>query len=82
MVGQSINDITVLRAGLGTIESRVQAASDRMTRERSVIDLRTSALESVDPYEAKVHFDQLSTQIEMSYALTVRLSNLSILNYA
>ena len=53
-----------------------------MTRERDVIDVRTSTLEGVDPYEAKVRFDQLSTQIEMSYALTVRLSNLSILNYA
>lgn len=82
MVGQSISDVTALRAGLGTIESRAQAASDRMARERDVIDLRTSALESVDPYEAKVRFDQLSTQIEMSYALTVRLSSLSILNYA
>ncbi|WP_368735617.1 flagellin [Escherichia coli] len=42
----------------------------------SVLDL-----EAVDPYEAANRVHALSTQIEASYALTVKLQSLSLLNY-
>lgn len=80
-MGGAINDLVSLRATVGIAQSRTEAASERLTREREVIETRTSALESVDPYQAKVRFDQLSTQIEMSYGLTARLLRLSLINY-
>ena len=81
-MAESVSDVSALRAGIGTGIQRAEAASERMTRERDGIELRTSALESVDPYEAKVRFDQITTQIQMSFSLTNRLLGLSILNYA
>jgi flagellar hook-associated protein 3 FlgL len=81
-MAQGVTDLSALRAGIGTGVQRAEAASERMIRERVVIELRTSALESVDPYEAKVRFDQITTQIQMSFSLTNRLLGLSILNYA
>ena len=35
----------------------------------------------VDPAEAKVKIDTLTTQLEMSYSLTAKLLQLSIINY-
>jgi flagellar hook-associated protein 3 FlgL len=81
-MAEGVTDLIALRAAVGTGVQRSEAASERMMRERDVVELRTSALESVDPYEAKVRFDQISTQIQMSYSLTNRLLGLSILNYA
>ena len=34
------------------------------------------------PAEAKVKIDTLTTQIEMSYSLTAKLLQMSLLNYA
>lgn len=81
-MAEGVTDLIALRADVGSGVQRTEAATERMLRERSVIELRTSALESIDPYEAKVRFDQISTQIQMSYALTTRLLGMSILNHA
>jgi flagellar hook-associated protein 3 FlgL len=53
-----------------------------MAEEQDVVEARLASLEGVDPYEAKVRVDTLSTQIEMSYSLTNKILRLSILNYA
>jgi flagellar hook-associated protein 3 FlgL len=60
----------------------VATATERMTAEKDIVSQGITSLEGVDPVEAKVRFDTLSTQLEMSYALTNRILNLSILNYA
>ncbi len=81
-MAEGVTDMITLRADVGSGIRRTDDATERMMRERDVIELRTSALESVDPYEAKVRFDQISTQIQMSYALTTRLLEMSLLNHA
>jgi flagellar hook-associated protein 3 FlgL len=53
-----------------------------LTVQGDILETRIGALEGVDPMEAKVRIDTLTTQIEMSYALTVRFLEMSILNYA
>jgi flagellar hook-associated protein 3 FlgL len=82
IVGEAITDLTATRTALGMVEGRVASASERMQKEQDVIETRLSALEGVDPYEAKVKIDTMSTQLEMSYSLTAKLLRLSIMNYA
>ena len=53
-----------------------------MASEKDIVSRSISTLEGVDPVEAKVRFDTLSTQMEMSYAMTTRILGLSILKYA
>jgi flagellar hook-associated protein 3 FlgL len=81
-IGNAGTDLTTLQADLGTRQTRVKEATERLTVQQTIIDQRISAIEGVDPADAKVRIDMLSTQIEMSYSLTYKLLQISILNYA
>jgi flagellar hook-associated protein 3 FlgL len=52
-----------------------------MTSNRGLLATQLDSLEGVDPAEAKVRSDSYSNELEMSYSLTTKLLNLSILNY-
>ena len=67
---------------MGFAEERVSSATKRMASEKDIVSRSISSLEGVDPVEAKVRFDTLSTQMEMSYAMTTKILGLSILKYA
>jgi len=71
-----------LEARLGNIEGRIAASNDQMDLKIDLIEKHVDTYEGVDPAEAKVRVDLLTTQIEMSYSLTNRLLSLSILDYA
>jgi flagellar hook-associated protein 3 FlgL len=81
VVGQASADLTQLRAGLGTAEERISAATDRMDVQISLLKEHIGQLEGVDPYEATAKVNALLVQIETAYALTARLQNLSLLNH-
>jgi flagellar hook-associated protein 3 FlgL len=81
VVGDAVSDLTSLQAGIGTTQNRVKDATDRLTAQQAIIERRIGVLEGVDPAEAKIKIDTLSTQIEMSYSLTAKLLQMSILNY-
>lgn len=73
--------LTAVQAGVGTAENRLKAANDRISTQQDILATRIDNLEGVDPAEAKVKIDTLTTQLEMSYSLTARLLQLSIINY-
>jgi flagellar hook-associated protein 3 FlgL len=81
VVGDAVSDLTSLQAVIGTTQNRVKDATDRLTAQQAIIERRIGVLEGVDPAEAKIKIDTLSTQIEMSYSLTAKLLQMSILNY-
>ncbi|MEM8852382.1 MAG: flagellar hook-associated family protein [Pseudomonadota bacterium] len=80
-VGGSITDVVALKAALGFAENAVQSADRRMALASDILEERIVTTERADPVEAKVRIDLLTTQLEMSFALTNQLSRLSILNY-
>jgi flagellar hook-associated protein 3 FlgL len=82
LAGQAVSDLVDVQAEVGGNQSRLKDATDRLTIEQQITQQHLSTLEGVDPAEAKVHFDALSTEIEMSYSLTARLLQMSLLNYA
>ena len=64
------------------MQNQVTDATNRLKAQQTILQTRIGTLEGVDPAEAKVQIDQLTTQIEMSYSLTGKLLQISLLNYA
>lgn len=82
-VGSEATDgVTTIQTRLGATQARVTAASTRLSTQMDLLNTNIGTLEGVDAAEAKVKIDSLSTQIEMSYSLTAKLLQMSILNYA
>ncbi|MCF3932486.1 flagellar hook-associated family protein [Acuticoccus sp. M5D2P5] len=82
VLGTAITEVLALKGELGFAENAIAKADGRMSLARDILSLKIADAEGADPAEAKVRIDLLTTQIEMSYALTNQLSRLSILNYA
>lgn len=81
IVGQSIGDITQIRATLGAAEERIAEANTSMDLKIKIVEEHVTKLEAVDPYEAASHVNALLTQIETAYSLTARLQRLSLINF-
>lgn len=81
LVNEAIQNVGDLQSRLGVTEQRVTDASERMSLQRDILTSQVKSLEGVDPNEAATRVNQLTTQIETSYALTSRIMGLSILKY-
>ena len=73
---------------LGADQSRIGVAQQRLTMTAEALDKRKTSVtqaiseyESVDPYEAATRVNLLMNQLETSYAITGRISRLSLLSY-
>ncbi|MBZ8131799.1 flagellar hook-associated family protein [Afifella sp. IM 167] len=81
-VGEAIFYLGNMQSRVGFAEARIESATQRIKLEKDVIQTNINTLEGVDPIDAKVRFDSLTTQLEMSYALTSKILSLSMINYA
>ena len=70
-----------LTARLGTTEATVVNAGIRNDAEKSALETARLGLQSVDPYEAATKLQAAQSQLEALYAVTARLSRLSLVNY-
>jgi flagellar hook-associated protein 3 FlgL len=77
----AITGLTGVQAKLGTVQEKVEQAGERMSLQKDILDEKITHLEAVDPAEAKIRIDQLSTQLQTSYSLTAQLKNLSLINF-
>ena len=75
------DQVTQLRTRLGQDEARIENAEARAQAERSSFVLARNALVGRDPYDAATRITELETQLQSVYAMTARLSNLSLLNF-
>lgn len=80
-IGDAISAIDADRSTLGVAQSRVKKANDGISNQIDLVKTQMNNLEGVDPYEAATRVNALTTQLETSYALTSRISQLSLLNY-
>jgi flagellar hook-associated protein 3 FlgL len=81
VLGAGQQGIATMQADLGRTQTRVSDATDRLTIQSQSLTKSIGAMEDVDPYEVSIRLNNLSTQIETSYALTSRIQNLSLLKY-
>jgi flagellar hook-associated protein 3 FlgL len=80
-MGEGVAKVTDLQADLGTSQNKIDQANERMSLQKTLFDERITNYEAVDPAEAKIRVDQISTQIQASYSLTAQLSQLSLIKF-
>ena len=77
----SADGMTAARARVGAMQQRVEEADTRNTNEQTSLQLARSGLLATDPYETATALDEAEANLQNLYALTVRLSRLSLTDY-
>lgn len=75
------SDRTNVAARLGLVESQIDTATTRNSNEISALQIARNGITEADPYETASRLDETEAQLEKIYALTARLSRLSLLDY-
>lgn len=73
--------LAVSRAKVGSAEARIEGISARNVAEKLSLEIARNEITSIDPYQAASELDAASFQLETLYALTVRMSRLSLADY-
>jgi len=81
LMAESISEIAVEQSKIGVIEQRVSSASERLDFQKNVLTNQMAQLTDVDSYEAATRLNQMVISLEASYAATVKVQSLSILNF-
>ena len=79
LAGQT--ELTDLRANVGLSQAQISRDQDALNVEETVMSATFNRLTARDQYEAATELRELERNLEASYLLTSRLSNLSLLNY-
>jgi flagellar hook-associated protein 3 FlgL len=75
------SDRTIMMADIGLAEERIAVAASRLQAETSALQRAQSDLLSADPYEAATQLSARQSQLETIYAVTARLSRLSLVEF-
>ncbi|WP_449411333.1 flagellar hook-associated family protein [Methylobacterium komagatae] len=81
LLAAASSGLVTMQADLGRSQDRIAQANDRLDAQKTLLSGEVNDLEAVDPAAAKTKVDALTTQIQMSYALTAQLRQLSLVNY-
>lgn len=79
MTGQA--DITGIRVDLGYAEARIEESTTRLSAEKTSLDIARNNLLGVDLYETATQMEAVQIQLEGLYTATVKLTQLSLVNY-
>ncbi|WP_284164879.1 flagellin [Frigidibacter sp. SD6-1] len=74
-------DLATLRANLGAVEAQIASVSTRNESEASALELARNRIVAADPYETANELQAVQTQLETLYAITARLSRLTLTDY-
>ncbi|KQP29911.1 flagellar biosynthesis protein FlgL [Methylobacterium sp. Leaf104] len=81
LLGQASQGLITLQADLGRSQAAITGANTRLESQQTLLQSQIGEMEGVDTAEAKTRSDRLSTQVQISYALTAQLRQLSLVNY-
>jgi flagellar hook-associated protein 3 FlgL len=73
--------LVALRAGVGDAEARIDRARGRTAAERAAAEMARAAIVEADPFRAAAELQAVQGQLETLYAITARLSRLSLTEY-
>lgn len=73
--------LTEIRSRVGAAEGRMQAALDRLNAEEPILTAAFNEKTSVDSFETASRLQQLEAQLQTSFVLTARISQLSLANF-
>lgn len=66
---------------IGFAQARLKSDADMQETLKGIVNMAISDLETVDPNSVAVRINELTVRLEASYALTARLSRMSLLTY-
>ncbi len=69
------------QAALGGKEAQIERASVEVSAQRMSLELARASLVEADPYDTAVKLQNSETQLQSIYAVTARLSRLSLVEY-
>ena len=75
------DQVTALRSKVGGVEAQIDNATARHAAELTSTNYEKDALLSVDPYEAATKLEEVQFQLQSLYSVTVRMSQLSLVNF-
>ncbi|MCC0031382.1 MAG: flagellar hook-associated family protein [Brucellaceae bacterium] len=79
--GQANADLADVQGRAGVSQEQLSRASVRLEAQYSLLEERIAGLENIDQFEASTSLSGLLTQLEISFSLTTRIQQLSIMNY-
>ncbi|MGH1463871.1 MAG: flagellin [Cognatishimia sp.] len=77
----SMADLTTYRAALGTTQSHIDTVLTQNSAQKTAQMISRNALIAVDPFETATKLENVQFQMESLYAVTARLSRLSLVAY-
>ncbi|WP_420415019.1 flagellar hook-associated family protein [Roseibium sp.] len=80
-LGSAIGKLTSEMGKLGTVQQQVHLASERLTVQTDILNVRVNDLETVNLEETSVRLNTALTQLETTYAVTSKMQGMSLLNY-
>lgn len=75
------DSVISLRSRTGFIEAQIEGISTRNAAEITSTEFEKSALLKVDPFEAATKLEEVQFQLQSLYSVTVRMSQLSLVNF-
>ncbi|WOI56330.1 flagellin [Palleronia sp. LCG004] len=78
---RSSDELTDHRAVIGANEGRIELAETRNANEETALQKARADLIGIDPFETASRLRETELQLETLYAMTARLSRLSLTNY-
>lgn len=79
--GVAVSEFAKQQGYVGVTQKRIEEANERMNMQIDLFELSINDLEGIDPYEASTKVTGLMTQLEISYSLTARMQQMSLLKY-
>lgn len=70
-----------LAARIGTVEAHIAAGSARNEAEYTTLSVARTGLISVDPYDVSARLEETETQLQLLYAVTARMTRLTLADY-
>jgi flagellar hook-associated protein 3 FlgL len=74
-------DRSALQARVGLVEAQLDAAALRNDNEKSALQIARNGIVAADPYETASKLQESQSQLELIYAITARMSRLSLMDY-
>ncbi|MEO1135517.1 MAG: flagellin [Pseudomonadota bacterium] len=78
---QAANDLIDIRARVGAAEERIVAADKRLEAEATAFSATYNERTARDPFEAASRLQALESQLQASYVVTSRISQLTLANF-
>ncbi|MCK5932802.1 MAG: flagellar hook-associated family protein [Fulvimarina manganoxydans] len=78
---KGLTELNSIRTEIGGYQERVKLANENLETRAKILEVSVAEIEEVDQYEASTRVTNLRNLLETSYAVTARISRMSILNY-